>query len=329
MGASSLVAGDGLTLRGEHFGFGPLFPAMLAAIICLAGSVDAAYDWFKVRERVVLRPDGRARVPPRATARLRLVGRGRGGAVRHDPVVHLGRDRDDRKPVVPGGGLGPLRDRARAGAAERAPPARRPRGGRRRVLHATAVRRPVRDVDRGARHPLADRAVGEAADAGGPPPLLADGVAARARHDRLRREARLGRRPHRARSARMRCSGAATTRSTSESGSSTTSATSPSTSPSFRSRSRRSCSGRSRGPGERDPARRPPSWRCSPPPTSSGSSSSPRSRAARSASTGSTTATGSTSSRSGSSGSSSGSTPACRARSSRPRSESSRRSRSH
>jgi hypothetical protein len=48
MGASSLAAGHGLTLRGEHFGFGPLFPFLLAAIIRLAGSVDAAYDWFKV-----------------------------------------------------------------------------------------------------------------------------------------------------------------------------------------------------------------------------------------------------------------------------------------
>ena len=47
MGASSLAAGHGLTLRGQHFGFGPLFPVMLAAIIRLAGSVDAAYDWFK------------------------------------------------------------------------------------------------------------------------------------------------------------------------------------------------------------------------------------------------------------------------------------------
>jgi len=47
MGASSLAGGEGLTLRGQHFGFGPLFPLMLAAIIRLAGSVDAAYDWFK------------------------------------------------------------------------------------------------------------------------------------------------------------------------------------------------------------------------------------------------------------------------------------------
>jgi hypothetical protein len=48
MGASSLAAGHGLALRGQHFGFGPLFPVLLAAIIRLAGSVDAAYDWFKV-----------------------------------------------------------------------------------------------------------------------------------------------------------------------------------------------------------------------------------------------------------------------------------------
>ena len=48
MGASSLAGGNGLTLRGEHFGFGPIFPALLALIIRLAGSVDAAYDWFKV-----------------------------------------------------------------------------------------------------------------------------------------------------------------------------------------------------------------------------------------------------------------------------------------
>ena len=48
MGASSLAAGHGLALRGEHFGFGPLFPALLAVIIRVAGSVDAAYDWFKV-----------------------------------------------------------------------------------------------------------------------------------------------------------------------------------------------------------------------------------------------------------------------------------------
>jgi hypothetical protein len=45
--ASSLVEGEGLTLRGEDYGFGPLLPLVLAAIIRVAGSIDAAYDWFK------------------------------------------------------------------------------------------------------------------------------------------------------------------------------------------------------------------------------------------------------------------------------------------
>jgi|GEM_PF-1212849 len=48
MAASSLATGQGLTLRGEHFGFGPLLPVVLAAIIRLAGNVDSAYEWFKV-----------------------------------------------------------------------------------------------------------------------------------------------------------------------------------------------------------------------------------------------------------------------------------------
>ena len=45
--ASSLVEGEGLTLRGQDYGFGPLLPLVLAAILRVAGSVDAAYDWFK------------------------------------------------------------------------------------------------------------------------------------------------------------------------------------------------------------------------------------------------------------------------------------------
>jgi hypothetical protein len=45
--ASSLVEGEGLTLRGEDYGFGPLLALVLAAILRLSGSVDAAYDWFK------------------------------------------------------------------------------------------------------------------------------------------------------------------------------------------------------------------------------------------------------------------------------------------
>jgi hypothetical protein len=46
--ASSLVEGEGLGLRGADYGFGPLLALVLAAILRLAGSVDAAYDWFKV-----------------------------------------------------------------------------------------------------------------------------------------------------------------------------------------------------------------------------------------------------------------------------------------
>ena len=45
--ASSLVEGEGLTLRGADYGFGPLLALMLAAILRIAGSVDSAYDWFK------------------------------------------------------------------------------------------------------------------------------------------------------------------------------------------------------------------------------------------------------------------------------------------
>lgn len=45
--ASSLVEGEGLTMRGGSYGYGPLLALVLAAIIRLAGSIDAAYDWFK------------------------------------------------------------------------------------------------------------------------------------------------------------------------------------------------------------------------------------------------------------------------------------------
>jgi Dolichyl-phosphate-mannose-protein mannosyltransferase len=45
--ASSLVEGEGLTLRGADYGFGPLLALMLAGILRVAGSVDSAYDWFK------------------------------------------------------------------------------------------------------------------------------------------------------------------------------------------------------------------------------------------------------------------------------------------
>ena len=45
--ASSLVEGEGLTLRGDEYGFGPLYTLVLAAILSLSSGVDAAYDLFK------------------------------------------------------------------------------------------------------------------------------------------------------------------------------------------------------------------------------------------------------------------------------------------
>jgi len=45
--ASSLVEGEGLTLRGDEYGFGPLYALVLAAILWLSSGVDAAYDLFK------------------------------------------------------------------------------------------------------------------------------------------------------------------------------------------------------------------------------------------------------------------------------------------
>ncbi len=45
--AASLADGMGLTIRGANYGFGPLLPFVLAVIIRAAGSVDAAYAWFK------------------------------------------------------------------------------------------------------------------------------------------------------------------------------------------------------------------------------------------------------------------------------------------
>ena len=142
---------------------------------------------------MVLRTDCRARVPPGAAPRLRLVGRARRGPVRRDPLVHLGRDRDDREPLLPGHCVGHLRDCTGAGAPECAPSACPAHCHRGRLPHTAAVRNPVRDVDRSARRPLADRSVDQTPHAARHRPLLADCRAARGRRRRLRRAARRGR----------------------------------------------------------------------------------------------------------------------------------------
>ncbi|HYI74500.1 MAG TPA: glycosyltransferase family 39 protein [Gaiellaceae bacterium] len=48
IGASSLVEGDGLSLRGDEYGFGPLHAAVLALILWLSPDLEGAYPWFKV-----------------------------------------------------------------------------------------------------------------------------------------------------------------------------------------------------------------------------------------------------------------------------------------
>jgi len=48
IGASSLVEGDGLGLRGDEYGFGPLHAAVLSLVLWLSSDLEAAYPWFKV-----------------------------------------------------------------------------------------------------------------------------------------------------------------------------------------------------------------------------------------------------------------------------------------
>jgi Dolichyl-phosphate-mannose-protein mannosyltransferase len=47
IGASSLVEGDGLRLRGDEYGFGPLHASALALVLWLSSGLEAAYPWFK------------------------------------------------------------------------------------------------------------------------------------------------------------------------------------------------------------------------------------------------------------------------------------------
>ena len=186
-GARASRSGD------EHFGFGPLFPALLAVIIRLTGSVDAAYEWFKVANAFCF---ALTAVPVYLLAR-RLASAwwavlAAGLSVAIPSAISIGTVMTESV-SYPATALALYATAVALGAPNRVPAARRPRGGCRRIPHSAAVRGPLRDVDRGARHPLADRTMVETTDAGRPHPLLADGVAARAGDARLRREARVGR----------------------------------------------------------------------------------------------------------------------------------------
>ncbi|MDQ3425827.1 MAG: hypothetical protein M3435_06425, partial [Actinomycetota bacterium] len=44
---SSLAEGEGLSLRGGEYGFGPLYALVLAGILLLTSGLAAAYDLFK------------------------------------------------------------------------------------------------------------------------------------------------------------------------------------------------------------------------------------------------------------------------------------------
>jgi hypothetical protein len=48
IGASSVIEGEGLSLRGGEYGFGPLHAAVLTLVLWLAGDLEGAYPWFKL-----------------------------------------------------------------------------------------------------------------------------------------------------------------------------------------------------------------------------------------------------------------------------------------
>ena len=53
LAARGLVAGEWLNLRGNPYGYGPVYPLLLAPILALAGSVEVAYPLFKLADALV------------------------------------------------------------------------------------------------------------------------------------------------------------------------------------------------------------------------------------------------------------------------------------
>ncbi|HKY25367.1 MAG TPA: hypothetical protein VJM07_09425 [Gaiella sp.] len=53
LAARGLVDGEWLNLRGHEYGLGPLYPVVLAPILALSDSVEAAYPFFKVANAVL------------------------------------------------------------------------------------------------------------------------------------------------------------------------------------------------------------------------------------------------------------------------------------
>ncbi len=53
LAARGLVGGEWLNLRGDAYGYGPVYPLLLAPILALAGSLEVAYPLFKLADAVL------------------------------------------------------------------------------------------------------------------------------------------------------------------------------------------------------------------------------------------------------------------------------------
>ena len=139
--ASSLVEGEGLTLRGDEYGFGPLYALVLAAILWLTSGVDAAYDLFKAANALFF---ALTAVPVYLLAR-RLVSPwwavcAAGLAVAIPSSISVATVMTESLAYLTAG-LGALRDGARARAPDARAPARRAGHGRGRLPDPRAARR--------------------------------------------------------------------------------------------------------------------------------------------------------------------------------------------
>ena len=230
---SSLVEGEGLSLRGGDYGFGPLYALVLAGILLLTSGLAAAYDLFKAANALFF---ALTAIPVYLLAR-RLVSEwwavlAAALSVAIPSSISVATVMTESLAFFTAAwalyAIMLALERPTTGAPAR--PARRGRGC---VPDPPAVRRALRHLATRARARLADPAGEATPDARRPPRALAERRAARARGGSPREPSRVRAAPRESRSARTGSSGAATTRSRWRSGSSTTSPTSRSTSRSY------------------------------------------------------------------------------------------------
>ncbi len=231
IGASSLVEGDGLSLRGAEYGFGPLHAAVLALVLWLSSGLESAYPWFKVVNALFW---ALTAIPVYLLAR-RLVSSwwavlAAGLAVAIPSSISVATVMTESMAFFVAAWV-LVRDDARARATLGAPPVRTPGRDRGRVPDSVATRRALRRLARRARPPLVDQPGGATARASRREAALAERTPARRRPDGADRPGR--QRRFAARLARRVLGVVARVRahSASRSGSSTTWPTSRSTSP--------------------------------------------------------------------------------------------------